>query len=279
MTLDEVPRSAGELTKRVRVYARKREVAEGRVRLWIADMALAGALGVARDEGAAPLITVKGGVAMELRLPKRARATRDVDLSVHAVDVDLVEVVEAALASGWGDFTLRRSGEPHVMLNGTVRLRVAVQYRGSAWATLQVDVSHTDLEDVGSEDAAPLSLQPFGLQGPPAVPCLPVTHQIAQKLHAVTEPTTLEVRQERVRHLVDLLLIRELATDLSALRTACRRVFAARATHSWPPSVVMVRGWEPEFARLAVEVGLEAKDLEGAIRQLDAFIQQVEAAE
>ena len=34
------------------------------------------------------------------------------------------------------------------------------------------------------------SLKPFGLEGPGVIPCIPLTKQIAQKLHAATEPPT-----------------------------------------------------------------------------------------
>ncbi len=127
MTGKPPPRSVGELAKRVRAYANTKGIAESRVRLWIAHMALAGAFTNEAPGVHTPLITVKGGVAVELRLGVRARATRDLDVTVHSGDLDRVEALEDALGAGYKDFRYRRSGEPHEMPNGTVRVRVAVE--------------------------------------------------------------------------------------------------------------------------------------------------------
>ena len=77
------PASVGVLAKYAQAYARSSGVAEGRVRGWVAHMALAGALESSNNR-ALPngreqyRFTIKGGVALELRLRERARATTDV---------------------------------------------------------------------------------------------------------------------------------------------------------------------------------------------------------
>src|SRR4051812_48781681 len=81
------PRSAGELAKYVQAYARDNEVAEGRVRSWIAYMVVAGILERGTADGYR--FTLKGGVALELRLRERARATKDLDLVMHGPTEDL----------------------------------------------------------------------------------------------------------------------------------------------------------------------------------------------
>jgi hypothetical protein len=72
------PASAGVLAKYVQAYARANGLAEGRVRAWISYMITAGMLERAAAGGQPPFI-VKGGVALELRLRNRARATKDID--------------------------------------------------------------------------------------------------------------------------------------------------------------------------------------------------------
>jgi hypothetical protein len=63
-------------------YARELGVAEGRVRALVAYMIMACALERAtRADG--PRFIVKGGVALELRLRDRARATMDIDIGAH----------------------------------------------------------------------------------------------------------------------------------------------------------------------------------------------------
>jgi hypothetical protein len=73
------PPSAGVLARYSQFYAREIGVTEGRVRAWVAYMIMARVL--ERTTGAdGPKFMVKGGVALELRLRDRARATKDIDV-------------------------------------------------------------------------------------------------------------------------------------------------------------------------------------------------------
>jgi Nucleotidyl transferase AbiEii toxin, Type IV TA system len=164
------------------------------------------------------------------------------------------------------------------MPNGAVRLRVGVQYRGQAWTTVQIDLSRSEVEGLGSEPAPGLSLEAFGLVGPAIVPCLPLAYQIAQKLHAITDPAAIVGAGERLRHVVDLLLLRTLIRDRHAVRTACERLFEARATHAWPPAVPDLSPWAEAYARLAAEVGVLEPDVEVATRELAAMVAEIASA-
>jgi hypothetical protein len=240
------------------------------VRLWIAHMVLVGVFGEGVSDDTGPSITIKGGVAIELRLGSRARATRDLDVTVHSKDRDLGAAVEAALARGYADFRFRRSGEPYVMPNGAIRMRVAVEYKGRSWSTVQVDVTRCELDDMGVEYVNAIRLDEFGLEAPDMVPCLPLAYQVAQKIHACTEPS--ELSDDRVRDLVDLLLLQEFTTNDSEVRAACEKLFASRGTHSWPPEVQAATAWLKEYERLAVEVGLSTSDLDEAVEAVRAYI-------
>ncbi|WP_431310197.1 nucleotidyl transferase AbiEii/AbiGii toxin family protein [Litorihabitans aurantiacus] len=55
-------------------------------------------------------------------------------------------------------------------------------------------------------------------------------HQIAQKLHAVTDPA-----YERAHDLVDLQLLWRADPDLPRLRDLCERTFDWRRRQPWPP--------------------------------------------
>ena len=88
------PSSAGILAKYAQAYARDAGVSEGRVRAWIAYMILAGVLERAAV-GGTPHFSVKGGVALELRLRDRARATKDIDVVLQHPDADLARTVAA----------------------------------------------------------------------------------------------------------------------------------------------------------------------------------------
>jgi hypothetical protein len=90
------PPSAGVLARYAQAYARELGVAEGRVRGWVAYMIMAGAL--ERSTGAAgPQFIVKGGVALELRLRNRARATKDIDVVLRDEKADLADTLEQAV--------------------------------------------------------------------------------------------------------------------------------------------------------------------------------------
>lgn len=82
------PPSAGSLAKYVLAYARASDLTESRVRAWISYMITADILERATATGQ-PTFVIKGGVALELRLRDRARATKDLDIALHHPNADL----------------------------------------------------------------------------------------------------------------------------------------------------------------------------------------------
>jgi hypothetical protein len=117
-------------------------------------------------------------------------------------------------------------------------------------------------------------LDELGLVGPPSVPCLPIAFQIAQKLHAFTDPGV--GREERVRDLVDILLLRELIDDYASLRSACITLFSLRGTHDWPPEVHVSDRTTAEYERLAREVSHPIATVEAALAELHEFIARID---
>ncbi|MFK0002327.1 nucleotidyl transferase AbiEii/AbiGii toxin family protein [Paenarthrobacter sp. NPDC090522] len=112
-----------------------------------------------------------------------------------------------------------------------------------------------------------------GLPAPEPVAVMPADHQIAQKIHASTAPSS-----DRARDLVDLQLLgaRE-ELDLSTVRTACLRLFDYRKLHSWPPSVVEGADWTTLYADAAE--GLDVvPDVAPAIEWLSQFIARIDQA-
>jgi hypothetical protein len=70
-----------------------------------------------------------------------------------------------------------------------VRLAIKLSYRGKRWGTVPLEVAPAEGgsgEDVETLDA--IGIGQFGLDGPDRVPCLGVRYQIAQKVHACSEP-------------------------------------------------------------------------------------------
>lgn len=271
-----LPASAGVLAKYVQAYAREAGVTEGRVRGWISYMVMAGLLERAADAGQ-PRFIVKGGIALELRLPDRARATKDIDVVLQDADADLTRTLEQAIrGETYEDFSFRRKGEPLLLDNGTVNIELAVTYRGGAWTSIAVDIARAEPGEAEIEwlPAIPLTAA-FGVTGPAALPCLPLRLHIAQKLHGMTLPPRAGRQNDRFRDLVDLLLMEELVTDYAELREACETVFTHRGTHGWPPALALPPHWTDPFARMAGDLDLPVTEAAAAMERIQAFVNRI----
>lgn len=275
------PPSAGVLARYAQAYAREAGVAEGRVRAWVAYMIMAGAL--ERATGAAgPRFIVTGGVALELRLRDRARATKDIDVVLRDGKADLADTLERAVSGdAYQGFSFRRKGEPLLLDNGAINMEVAVTYRGQPWTSISVDVARWEAGESDVEWVEAIALtDAFGVTGPAQLPCLPLRFHVAQKLHGMTLPPRPGKRNERFRDLVDLLLIEALVEhDYPGLREACELVFASRNTHAWPPDLDAVPShWAAPFTQLARELELRDTDVETALIRARSFVGRILSA-
>lgn len=273
-----LPRSRSALEKLVGRYSKHYAVPQARIRNWISFMILAGTLERVQDEGGASAFVVKGGVALELRLRLRARATRDFDATFREQFGEMLDVLDAALREPYGDFRLARRGTIRNLGGKAKRIEVQVQYRGRPWATVQMEVSAGNGGWIEAERVPATDLSELGLDGPEFIHCLSTRFQIAQKIHAVTAPAREGRRNERYRDLVDLWLLRALGTDLALVRQACEDVFRSRAMHAWPPEIHVPDHWADPFARLAGEVGLPTADVNEAAEALRAYVAEIAAA-
>ncbi|HET7464122.1 MAG TPA: nucleotidyl transferase AbiEii/AbiGii toxin family protein [Longimicrobium sp.] len=147
------------LSRWVDAYARKIGQDVTRVRRWVAYMALGGALERAGFHGDGPRFIIKGGVALELRLGARARATRDLDLVLDDPGAEPVAALDAALAAGFESFSFRRHGEAHPLPRGGARVDISVEYARKGWSRIQIDLGRregdsTEFEMVEALDSA-----------------------------------------------------------------------------------------------------------------------------
>jgi len=254
------PHNTNVLQRDLRAFAAAHELTLDRATRYIAYNAFFGLLMRARSEGVIPMFLVKGGVALELRLGIRARASRDVDLGIVADPSDLLHVIARAVALAWDDFTFAIKSK-EVTERGTLRLQIRVDYRRKAWATIKVDLTAAD-SSTATEFIEGFPIAEIGLPTAPAVPCLNALDQIAQKIHAVTGPTS----RNRSRDLVDLMLLAPLIADRwEALLAACEQTFSERATHEWPPTLDVRSDWPG-----AIDTMLEA--LNSPLRANDAIL-------
>jgi hypothetical protein len=118
------------------------------------------------------------------------------------------------------------------------RFRVKLLLRGAVWRSIDVEVSADEGRAGERVERVPAPrLDHFGLPSPVEFAGIVLDYQVAQKLHACTEPhDPPHAVNDRVRDVTDIhLLRRELYSsrqDLAEFRTACVDVFAARIRES-----------------------------------------------
>lgn len=184
----------------------------GRLGWLVASTVVAAALQQAVDMQGEPLLLIKGGTLLQHRLPRLSGATTDLDGLVKG-DLDgFIEILDEVLAQPWGPCTLRRNPVEVIQVPNCVvkprRFDIIVQVNGATWRRIQVEVS----PDEGSAGAQgePLpapSLAGFGLPTPDHLTGLAMRYQIAQKIHAASDPHNPPAFQnDRARDVVDLLL-------------------------------------------------------------------------
>lgn len=254
---------------------------------------------------------VKGGMGVKLRFGESGtRATSDLDVSTRARGDEFEQAFRMRLAEGWGTVPpskgeQRRNPQApdRVAFTATVRpvklhdpglarpeyvmhpYRASIAFLGSAWGALDVEVSDPEIEpyahtrrEIDGELVRFGSHFGFGELQP--VELVGLEYQIAQKLHAVTDPAYM-----RAHDLVDLQLLWNAGPDLPSLHTLCVRAFDWRRQQAWPPLPLRpMDGWELAYAdaRAETEVGGQkpvVPDVEAARAWLTARIEDLEATE
>ena len=130
------------------------------------------------------------------------------------------------------------------------------------------------------------------MPSPDQLAALSLRYQVAQKVHAVTDPhDPPTIVNDRARDVVDLLLLRDLAEAsgqprLVEVRAAVEDVFAARAhealvtggtPRAWPTRVVAHAHWGPSFKRAADSAGVSLS-LPEAVGQVNRWLERIEQA-
>lgn len=270
------PGDRSHLERLVQALSVDRGIAADRLRRWVSTMLLLGALERVDDDGHRFLL--KGGAAIELRLRLRARATKDVDIIVVCDrETDIVEVLQDALEEPYLDFAFRVTNVREIANTPAQRLDVKLTFKGRPWATVQLEASPPEAGAAEPELISAISLTELGLAGPDEVTCQSLRYQIATKLHAVTERFE-DHENDRVRDLIDLLLLAELEPDLARVREACVEIFASRAKHRWPPALNAEPSWTEQYRALAREQEFAIDDLDEALRMVRDVISEIDAA-
>lgn len=240
--MPDLPRPK-QLATAVKKAAEEEGVTERRFRRWVAVSALIEVFNIARAQTRLPEFLVKGGFALECRYRSLARSSRDVDIVLGVGKQELIDAAVEAMRMDWSGFTFRIKGEPEEREH-SYKFEVNSVYLESDWSTFEVELVAGEV--VEPEMLKPHPVDALGLTRPSDVPCMNVYEQIAQKIHAVTDPS-----EERPRDLLDIFLLeRQLELDDSALRGASEKTFRERATHEWPPTIELRDGWSATIEEL-----------------------------
>ena len=239
-------------------------------------------LDAARDRHGEPLFVVKGGSALELRYESQARATRDIDLEFAGTLDEIHRTLAACIDAGWSGFSGRvLDPQPLSIPWGSVtgqRLTVRLTYLDRPFANIPLEIVTRTSPEV--EYVHSLRLDPVGLPSPDPIPCLSLPYQVAEKLHACTDPLDGERANDRISDLMDLILIEDLSPGLNlvAAKKACVAVFAERSTHPWPPVVSPSRRLDQLWSALVADTGFSIDSLSEAAERVNSLIAAIDDA-
>jgi hypothetical protein len=219
---------------------------------------------------------VKGGMALEWRLGRRARSTRDLDLVMRGASLSgsvlRDRLVESLSQDPQRDQFTFEVGAP-TELDVGFRLPVRAMLAGREFASVRLDVASRAEELQATERLRlPPAVHAYNALTQPNVELAAASQHFAEKLHALTRdygdhPNT------RLRDLVDLvILIESDLVEAKDVLPVVRRVFEQRALHPIPKELPdPPAAWGRGFSQVADEVNLRARTLADAMVELRRF--------
>jgi hypothetical protein len=207
----------------------------------VASTVVVAALQRALADDQRPVFLVKGGVYIEFQLGLRARTTSDVDTLFCGGTDEFETRLDEALSQAWGPFELVRTEIETIDAPKLVKPRrfwVRLNAKGRVWRRVQVEVSFPEgaMAD-GIAPVVPPKIGFFGLETPDELLGVAMDYQVAQKLHAASDPDEPDYENQRVHDICDLLLLKDAFYDgepPASLRAACRDIFDYRAEEAIP---------------------------------------------
>lgn len=228
---------------------------------------------------------VKGGAALKLRYGNAStRFTTDFDAArVKGVDA-FVDDLDEKLAEGWEGFTGRvvprkppsPDGIPMAYVMQPYDIKMA--YLSRAWCTVPLEVGHNEIGDADEPEWAisPEIVAMFtqlGFPEPGPVPLMPLCHQVAQKLHALSGSGS-----DRAHDLVDLqLMMQNSQFDLVKIRETCERLFSYRQAHEWPCAIKRGPNWAGLYHDAAEGLPV-IQDVDEAVEWGNALVERIAAS-
>jgi len=265
-----------------------------RVGWLVASTIVVAALQRALGDDQQPMFLVKGGVYIEFNLGLRARTTRDVDTLFRGGLVEFASRLDEALALPWGPFSLTRTEVEVIDAPKLVQPRrfwVQLNAKGSVWRRIQVEVSFPE-GDMASQSRAlvPPNIGFFGLDAPEQLIGVAMDYQVAQKLHAASDPDEAGYENQRVHDICDLLLVKDAfyhGPPPASLKAACVDIFGYRASEAaqlgrpvryWPPTFTINDYWRLAYPTLAESLAI-ALTMDEAVTVIERWVAEIDRVE
>lgn len=224
---------------------------------------------------------VKGGTALEIRLPGRARRTRDLDMATREdvadgqeVKADLVSALLPDPFEDWFRFEVSeaRSLEDDEAGRPGWRFTVNCLLAGRTFAKVRVDIVARREEISATERAQVTDLLAFAGLPQVEVEVVQAGQHFAEKLHAYSKsygdrPNT------RVRDIADMVLLVEdgLVPDARQF-SLVEHVFAVRKTHAVPMELPdPPPNWETKYEEIVEELDVQPRTLDQAVETVGTF--------
>lgn len=195
---------------------------------------------------------IKGGSSLKMRYGNQTtRFTRDLDAIRKQSLEEFVQTVEDALSVGWNGFTGRLITKSPASPEGVPAsyvmqpFEVKLNYNGKPWSTVRLEIGHNEIGDAEEADSFISEeivdmFRRIGLPDPAPVGLMRVHHQIAQKIHGLTEPGS-----KRAHDLIDLQIIMlEEDIEFGLVKETCERLFTYRRMQPWPPVISKNESWD-----------------------------------
>jgi predicted nucleotidyltransferase component of viral defense system len=223
---------------------------------------------------------LKGAFALELRLGVRTRATKDIDLAGADDEQTATTRLIAAQAIDLHDHfnfdVARTAALDQAEAFRAVRYSVTAEVAGRRFEQFPVDVALNERPTAPSERLPIPSLLDFADIQPIEMPVIALEQHIAEKVHAYTATYGQEQHSTRIKDLIDILLIADLASPRAdRLRASLDATFSTRERQPLPTALPPPpASWVNPYARAAADVGLPI-DLNAAHAEAATFLDPI----
>ena len=227
----------------IRDASEKTGVPQRRLNTLVANSVVLAILQTSKDTKG-PRFLLKGGTGIEIRLALKARASADLDTMFRGEFKDWLGHLDQVLSNPFPPFTFKRDEPEEIPIQTRVvkpyRVKIKLELNGSVALATKLEVAP---DEAGAGDSMELltlpNLEHLGINLVENIAVLILDYQVAQKIHAVTDPhNPPNSRNDRAHDLIDLLLIRNAfysqssQDQLRGLKTAAVKLFEARATEA-----------------------------------------------